>query len=151
MSPSSMLKFNVEELYMTEENMKYLGLAMVILFAIYIFNKSQRLNDMILEGFSHPDHGKDPTDYKASLESLNKTIKKALKELDVTNNRSDIEDVLTDLSQVVKLGRLHALLQYSQGKLDAVSTNKFAQTLKSLRDMEKAVNSSMEYLDSMQN
>ena len=135
---------------LTDENMKCLALGAVVIFAIYIVYKYQGYNQRIREGFGHSSSGSNNF-YKTSLQKIPKDIISTKNILNVKNSRGDIEDILTDLSELVQLGTMNTLLQYSNGQMEAADTNNVGEHLRSLKEINTAIQSSMEYLDTMKN
>jgi hypothetical protein len=135
---------------LTDENMKCLALGAVVVFAIYIVYKYQGYNQKIREGFGHSSS--DPNNfYKTSLQKIPSDIKSTKNILNVKNSRDDIEDILVDLSELIQLGKMNTLLQYSNGKMEAADTNNVGEHLRSMREINTAIHSSIKYLDTMKN
>ena len=133
---------------LTDENMKYVALGVVVLFSIYIFYRTQQYNHKIVEGLVNNNNA---ANYTLSLQKLPTTIASIKTQLNVNKSRSDIEDILTNLSELVELGQLNSLLQYANSKMDSQATNNAAQSINSFSEMNKSIQSSIEYLDSMKN
>ena len=131
---------------MEDDHIKCLALGSVVLFAIYIVYTYHDYHAKTLEGFQHKS-----VNYKSSLKQLEDHVKSLKKTLDVGSSRSEMEDVLTGLSEYMPLVQLQALMEYSNGKIDVESTTKTAEGLRALNDVTKAVEQSMKYLDSMKN
>jgi len=127
--------------------MKYVALGVVVLFSIYIFYRTQQYNHKIVEGLVN----NNAANYTLSLQKLPTTIASIKTQLNVNKSRSDIEDILTNLSELVELGQLNSLLQYANSKMDSQATNNAAQSINSFSEMNKSIQSSIEYLDSMKN
>ena len=134
---------------LTDENKKRLALGAGALFAIYIVYKYGGYNHRRIEGFSHKKGGSP--DYKGSLQQLTSNIKVLKNNIDVGASRGTIEDILTELTELMNLGKLNTLLHYSNSKKDSASTHKVGENLRAFADIMKALDESMEYLDTMGN
>ena len=133
---------------LTDENMKYVALGVVVVFSVYIIYRAQQYNHKIVEGLVNNNNAGN---YTLSLQKLPNTIASIKTQLNVNKSRSDIEDILTDLSELVELGQLNTLLQYANSKMDSEATNNAAQNINSFSEMNKSIQSSIAYLDSMKN
>lgn len=129
---------------LTDDNMKYLALGAVSLFAVYMLYKSQDINRRLIEGMVSKGR---PNSYASALKALPMQIKGLQKMLNVQQSRTDIEDILTDLSEMVDLAQINTLLNYADGKMDDSATQKVGANIRSFNDIAKAIKSSMEYLD----
>ena len=135
-------------LELTDENMKYVGLGVVVLFSIYILYRSQQYSHKIVEGLVNNSAS---SNYAESLKKLPTAIASIKKGLNVSKSRSDIEDILTNLTELVELGQLNTLLQYANSKMDPQATANTAQSINSFSEIKKSLQTSIEYLDSMKN
>ena len=131
-------------LELTDDNMKYLALSIGAVSIIYLLYKSQEMNKRIVEGLSN-----NSSNYKKTLEKLPNRVKSLRTMLNVSASRNDIEDILTNLSEMVDLAQLNTLLNYANGSMDEKSTNKVATDMRSFNDLEKSIKSSINYIDSI--
>ena len=131
-------------LELTDDNMKYIALSVGAVAVIYMLYKSQEMNKRIVEGLTD-----NSSNYKQTLAKLPNRIKSLRTMLNVSASRNDMEDILTNLTEMVDLAQLNTLLNYANGPLDETSTNKVAVDMRSFNDLEKSIKSSIKYLDSI--
>ena len=131
-------------LELTDDNMKYVALSVGAVAVIYMLYKSQEMNKRIVEGLTD-----NSSNYKKTLTKLPNRIKSLRTMLNVSSSRNDIEDILTNLTEMVDLAQLNTLLNYANGPMDEAATNKIAVDMRSFNDLEKSIKSSIKYLDSI--
>ena len=131
-------------LELTDDNMKYVALSVGAIAVIYMLYKSQEMNKRIVEGLTD-----NSSNYKKTLAKLPNRIKSLRTMLNVSASRNDMEDILTNLTEMVDLAQLNTLLNYANGAMDEKSTNKVATDMRSFNDLEKSIKSSINYLDSI--
>jgi hypothetical protein len=129
---------------LTDENMKYLALSLGAIAVIVMLYKSQEMNRRIVEGLTNNNGN-----YEKTLQKLPARIKSLQSSLNVGVSRNDIEDILTNLSELVDLAQLNTLLNYANGSMDEKSTAKVAGDMRSFNDIEKSIKSSVSYVDSI--
>ena len=127
---------------LTDENMKYLALSVGALAVIYMLYKSQEMNKRIMEGLTN-----NSKNYKETLENFASRTKSLKSTLNISTSRHDIEDILTNLSEIVHLAQLNTLLNYANGEMNEKSTNKVAEDMRSFNDLERSIKSSINFLD----
>ena len=131
-------------LELTDDNMKYVALSVGAVAVIYMLYKSQEMNKRIVEGLTD-----NSSNYKKTMAKLPNRIKSLRTMLNVSASRNDMEDILTNLTEMVDLAQLNTLLNYANGPMDETSTNKVAADMRSFNDLEKSIKSSIKYLDSI--
>ena len=129
---------------LSDENLKYLGLIGLALITGYVFYKCVVVNDNIIEGLTN-NSSSDYTSMSTKLEGDIKIIKNVI---NMDASRSQIEDALTDLQELIKLGELNTLLQYASGKMDTTLTKSTARNLRSFKQIQSSIADSLSYLDS---
>ncbi len=127
---------------LTDENMKYLALSVGALAVIYMLYKSQEMNKRIVEGLTN-----NSKNYKETLENFASRTKSLKSTLNISTSRHDIEDILTNLSEIVHLAQLNTLLNYANGEMNEKSTNKVAEDMRSFNELERSIKSSINFLD----
>jgi len=130
---------------LSDENLKYLGLIGLALITGYVFYKCVVVNDNIIEGLTNNSSATDYTSMSTKLEGDIKIIKNVI---NMDASRSQIEDTLTDLQELIKLGELNTLLQYASGKMDTTLTKSTARNLRSFKQIQSSIADSLAYLDS---
>lgn len=130
---------------LSDENLKYLGLIGLALITGYVFYKCVVVNDNIIEGLTNNSSATDYTSMSTKLEGDIKIIKNVI---NMDASRSQIEDALTDLQELIKLGELNTLLQYASGKMDTTLTNSTAGNLRAFKQIQSSIADSLSYLDS---
>ena len=129
---------------LTDENMKYLALSVGAVAVIYMLYKSQEMNRRIMEGLTNNN-----TKYKKTMENFADRTKSLQTTLNISTSRQDIEDILTNLSEIAHLAQLNTLLNYANGEMNEKSTNKVAVDMRSFSDIERSIKSSINFLDSI--
>jgi len=118
-----------------------LGLTIIIIVGIYLLYKSVQLNSRIFEGLTLKEKP------KSAVSDIESKIKLVKRNLEIDENREDIEDVLTKLSEFLQYGQLHTLLQYAKGDMDNSETTKTGRKIEALERMETALRKSLDFLD----
>ena len=93
----------------SDYNLQCLGLAFIIGVAVYFLYKALKVNNSIIEGLQ-PIDKKIPT-------SLPDKIKLIEENLDIDARKSELEETLTNLSDFIKYGKIHTLLNYTEGEM----------------------------------
>ena len=130
---------------LSEENLKYLGLIGLALIMGYVFYKCVVVKDKMMEGLTN---NSPPSDYTSISTKLEGDIKIVKNVINIDASRSQIEDALTDLQELIRLGELNTLLQYASGKMDTTLTNSTAKNLRSFNQIQSSITDSLSYLDS---
>jgi len=129
---------------LSEENLKYLGLIGLALIIAFVFYKCVIVNDKMIEGLTN---NSSATDYASISTKLEGDIKIVKNVINIDASRSQIEDALTDLQELIKLGELNTLLQYGGGKMDVTLTGETAKNLRSFNQIQSSITDSLTYLD----
>ena len=131
----------------SEECLQYSGLVILLLLGAFVLYKTFKVREKITEGIANQKSSAN--NYKPAIDKLENNIKLMKNVLNVSNSRNEIEDILTDLSSLIKLAQLNSLLQYANGKMDSASTKQAGDKLESLLRISKTIDSSTKYLDNM--
>ena len=129
---------------LSDENLRYLGLAGLAVVACYVFYKCIKINDTMIEGLANNLQATDYSSISTKLEGDVTIIKNIL---NIDASRSQIEDSLTDLQELVRLGELNTLLKYAGGTMDTTLTNSTAGNLRAFKQIQSSIDDSLSYLD----
>ena len=103
--------------------------------------KSVQLNSRIFEGLTLKEK---PV---SAVSDIEKKIKLVKGNLEIDDNREEIEDVLTNLSEFLQYGQLHTLLEYARGDMGNSETTKTGRKIEALEMIEKGLRKSLDFLD----
>ena len=132
-------------MFLSEENLKYLGLIGLALITGYVLYKCIVVNDKMIEGLTS---NSSATDYASISTKIEGDIKIVKNIINIDASRSQIEDALTDLQELIRLGELNTLLQYAGGKMDTTLTKGASKNLRSFNQIQSSITDSLAYLDS---
>jgi len=123
----------------SDYNLQCLGLAFIIGVAVYFLYKALKENNSIIEGLQ-PIDKKIPT-------SLPDKIKLIEENLDIDAKKSELEETLTNLSDFIKYGKIHTLLNYTEGAMGRRETADAGRNLEFLNTIERSIWESLDFVD----
>ena len=123
----------------SDYNLQCLGLAFIIGVAVYFLYKALKVNNSIIEGLQ-PIDKKIPT-------SLPDKIKLIEENLDIDARKSELEETLTNLSDFIKYGKIHTLLNYTEGAMGRRETADAGRNLEFLNTIERSIWESLDFVD----
>ena len=123
----------------SDYNLQCLGLAFIIGVAVYFLYKALRVNNSIIEGLQ-PIDKKIPT-------SLPDKIKLIEENLDIDARKSELEETLTNLSDFIKYGKIHTLLNYTEGAMGRRETADAGRNLEFLTTIDRSIWESLDFID----
>ena len=123
----------------SDYNLQCLGLAFIIGVAVYFLYKALKVNNSIIEGLQ-PIDKKIPT-------SLPDKIKLIEENLDIDARKSELEETVTNLSDFIKYGKIHTLLNYTEGAMGRRETADAGRNLEFLNTIERSIWESLDFVD----
>jgi len=123
----------------SDYNLQCLGLAFIIGVGIYFLYKALKVNNSIIEGLQ-PIDKKIPT-------SLPDKIKLIEENLDIDARKSELEETLTTLSDFIKYGKIHTLLNYTEGAMGRRETADAGRNLEFLTTIDRSIWESLDFID----
>ena len=138
---------------MTSEDIyKYLGLAIVIVFVIYIAIKSLTFQARLIEGMKSKDDATTTTDKDKVSDAIKSHTNTLLDGLLIDKYRSSYDDTIIELEEFINASLLDGIVKNAENiATDIASDNSqklitFCNSLKAFKD---TLNDSMKYLDGM--
>lgn len=145
----------------SEQILTYIGMAVVILFAIYYVYKVMQVQNNVIEGLSRRTKSKDTSPTLGSIldtdnNALKKSNEKASDVLLISKYRSKYEDLLLDLDTTLdnNILRMLGLLGLSVDDNGDIIISKegvpleFLQGINELYKLKNNLNTTMDFLDS---
>ena len=123
----------------SDYNLQCLGLAFIIGVGVYFLYKALKVNNSIIEGLQ-PIDKKIPT-------SLPDKIKLIEENLDIDARKSELEETLTNLSDFIKYGKIHTLLNYTEGAMGRRETADAGRNLEFLTTIDRSIWESLDFID----
>jgi hypothetical protein len=143
-SDSIYYKMNSDNIY------KYLGLAVVVVFALYIVLKSMKFQANVIEGMASAAAGTTSTDnLPSAVKSNTDTIEDALT---ITKYRRSYEDTLINLETSAGVSMLSAISKNAETiskDPTSVASQKIITTINNLKAFKDSLNDTMVTLDKL--
>jgi hypothetical protein len=121
-------------------NLQCLGLVFIIGVGIYFLYKALKVNNNIIEGLTT----KDEEQIKTTMADKTKLI---VENLNISEARPNIEDTLTELSEFIKYGKVHTLLNFTRGAMGRRETADTGRSLEFLNTIERSIWESLDFVD----
>ena len=145
--------YNSDSIYyrMNSDNIyKYLGLAVVVVFALYIVLKSMKFQANVIEGMASAAAGTTSTDnLPSAVKSNTDTIEDALT---ITKYRRSYEDTLINLETSAGVSMLSAISKNAETiskDPTSVASQKIITTINNLKAFKDSLNDTMVTLDKL--